>query len=149
MGSYQVRLVFSAVLVAAAVAPWPAWNASAGCAAPSLEVVGTDDLRPTLTRGATVTVSGRSFVDGCNDTGGSSTFGCTSEEEEPVLPHEDISLTITQGDRRWELGTEDAGTADDNQLGQVTWTVTIPADLEPGRALLQADPSEPLPVFVQ
>ncbi|KAA1428771.1 hypothetical protein [Nocardioides antri] len=93
---------------------------------------------------------GRAFVDGCDDTdGSSSTLGCSTPDDEVETPHEDIGLRVTQGARRWELGREDAGTADNNQLGHVSWTVTIPDDLNPGRATLEADNSDPLRIVVR
>lgn len=150
MTSCQVRVAAAGALLAAAIAPWPTWDASAGCVAPYLRVDDARQERPVVNRGASVTVEGRAFVEGCNDTGGSSGFpGCSSQDDEPVLPHEDIGLRITQGDRQWELGREDAGTADDNQLGHVSWTITIPDDLRPGRARLEADASDSLPILVR
>lgn len=150
MTSHQVRVAAAAAVLAATIAPLPTWTASAGCVAPYLRVDDAGEGRPIVFRGASVTVEGRAFVEGCDDTDGSSGFlGCSSHDEEPVLPHEDVLLRITQGDRRWDLGRADAGSADDNQLGQISWTITVPGDLKPGRALLEADASDSLPILVR
>lgn len=148
--SYLVRVTAAATMLTAAITPWPTWTASAGCVAPYLRIDDAREELPIVTRGATVTVEGRAFVEGCNDTGGSSGFlGCSAQEDEPVLPHEDILLRITQGDRQWELGREDAGSADEDQLGHVSWTITIPDGLKRGRARLVADASDSMPILVR
>ncbi len=45
-----------------------------------------------------------------------------------------VALFLRQGHRRWSLGTEDAATTD----GRITWRVTIPDGVRPGRATLLA-----------
>lgn len=150
MTSCKARVTASIALLAAVIALWPIETASACCVAPYLRVEDAREKRPIVSRGASVTVEGRAFVDGCNDTGGSSGFlGCTPQDDEPVVPHDDVALRITQGDRQWELGSEDAGTAADDQLGHVSWTFVVPDDLRPGRARLAADASEPLLILVR
>jgi hypothetical protein len=49
----------------------------------------------------------------------------------------DVTLVIRQGGQEWELGTQDAGTADD-ALGQITWETTLPPEVQPGGAVLVA-----------
>lgn len=101
-----------------------------------------------LARGEQVRVEGRGFVDGCDDTGGGDAFGCTHDEPEPVIPRADVELRLSSGAVQAEnapgvvLGRADAGTADDDRLGQVVWTVVVPTDAPPGRALLDADGAE-------
>ena len=124
----------------------------ASCAAPSIAVPGQDAAagRVVLTRGDEVTVTGRGFADGCNDTGGSSDFGCDSDEE-TVEPLTDVELSVRQGrptPGRTSLAVADAGSAEDGELGQVTWTFTVPETLEPGPATLVTDRSGPLAVRI-
>lgn len=97
-----------------------------------------------LHRGATVTIKGRSFVDGCRDSM-SCSVGCDSCEynEPPEVPMDDVALRLVQGDRAWELGVADAGTADDNQLGWVARTFTVPDGARTGPARLLAEHAEP------
>lgn len=148
MGLPRRRLAFAAALLVTAV-PWPTWDASASCAAPYLQMADTSAGTPVLVRGSSITVEGRAFVDGCNDGGSSDAWGCSSDEGEAEVPMDDVTLRIRQGQREWELGTEDAGTADGNRLGHVAWTTTVPVGLKPGRATLQADGSGPLHVRVR
>ncbi len=76
-------------------------------------------------------------------------WGCsTPDEGETSAPMQDVTLVIRQGSRDWELASEDAGTAADNKLGHISWDVTMPAGLEPGRAVLVADSAQ-LPVVVE
>lgn len=124
------------VLVLLAVSLAPVGGASASCAAPSIDITSSaDELLP----GDTFTVTGSAFVAGCNDgvgtTGGA--FGCSHQDEpEPEIPAEDVRLVLRQGSTRWVLGTEDAGTAETNQLGQITWDVRLPADVRPGKPVV-------------
>ncbi|MGH3424490.1 MAG: hypothetical protein ACRDO8_07170 [Nocardioidaceae bacterium] len=96
--------------------------------------------RPTLVRGEVVAVAGRAFVDGCDDTGGGSTFlGCTHREAgETETPLHDVALTLRQHGRTWRLGRADAGSATEGRLGHVLWKVHVPRELRPGRAVLRA-----------
>lgn len=148
MGSPRKRLALAAGLLVTA-APWPSWDASASCASPYLELPGSHAARPVLVRGSSVTVEGRAFVDGCNDTGGSDAWGCSSDDGETVLPLEGVTLRIRQGQREWELGSEDAGRAEDNKLGHVSWEFTVPKALKPGRATLVADAGQPWRVRIR
>ena len=119
----------------------PVPGGSASCAAPYLQVPGTGGARPVLHRGERVTVEGRAMVDGCNDGGGQTLWGCSTDELEPQVPFTDVVLSVRQHGAHWRLGTADAGTAEGNRLGRVTWSARLPAELEPGRALLVADPA--------
>jgi hypothetical protein len=129
-----------------AMAPFPQPPASASCAAPSIE----DGGHLVLQRGASTTIEGRSFVDGCRDSM-SCSVGCDSCEyaDPPEKPMKDVGLRLVQQGRTWELAVADAGTADDNQLGWVAWTFTVPDDPRPGRARLVADHAEPVRVRVR
>ena len=73
-------MVLMTALVGLAVVPLPTSPASAGCVAPWLSFDGdypASDERVPLMRGEEVTVLGRAFRDGCNDTGSpSGGFGC-------------------------------------------------------------------------
>lgn len=141
----SLALLAGALMVA--TAPWASGTASASCAAPYLRI-GEDDPHPVVQREAPITVQGRAFVLGCNDTG-SSTGGCSAGQDPAEMPMKNVVLSIHQGSREWRLGSADAGTAENNQLGHVTWTVTMPTGLEAGRATLTADGSGPLMVDVQ
>lgn len=135
------------LLLAVALAPYPSAPAAASCAAPELQVAGTSEQPPVLTVGGPVRVTGRSFVDECDDTGGGSVLGC-SEPEVVVNPLSDLTLELRQADRTWQLGTTDAESADDGRLGRAVWRVVVPPDVQPGQARLVAGDSEPLPVTI-
>ncbi len=123
-------------LVLVALSLVPVGTSTASCSGPTISV--GELARPVLTRGASVTVDGRSFVDGCNDQGGGDVFGCREVEPEPVVPLEDVVLRLRQSGRSWDLGTSDAGSAKDNRLGHIAWEGRVPADVRPGRATLVA-----------
>lgn len=129
-------------MLAVAVLPIPTGaSASASCASPYL-FIDQGDRTASLAPGSSVSVQGRAFVRGCDDTGSVSAgaFGCESAERRtPTPPMRDVALVLKQGKSRWELGAEDAGAAQDNKLGHIAWQVTMPADLRPGRAVLIAD----------
>ena len=135
-------------LLAVVLAPFPAAPVSASCAGASFE--GIDRL--VLVRGETATVEGRHFVDGCRDTMScSGVGGCQSCEydEPPEVPMQDVVLELRQDGRSWRLGTADAGTAEEQRLGHVTWTVALPDGVQPGRARLVADTAQPVRVRVR
>jgi hypothetical protein len=98
-----------------------------------------------------VSVDGRGFVDGCQDsTSCSGAGGCSRcSEDPPPQPLRDVALELQQGGRTWHLGTADAGAADEQRLGQVTWTFAVPDGVHPGRARLAADGAMPVPVRVR
>ncbi|WP_121253659.1 hypothetical protein [Nocardioides ferulae] len=141
-----------AVMLAAAVAPFPQQPAAASCAAPSLEVPGAARTPVVLHAGERVTVTGRGFVEGCDDTGGGSVLGCSGGDEgETEEPMSDVELVLLHGrptPTQVSLAVADAGTADDGRLGQVTWTFTVPADQPLGPAVLKTEGSEPLRVRI-
>jgi hypothetical protein len=134
------------IMLALAVAPFPETPASASCAAPTLE----GSQRLVLERGATVTVEGDYFVDGCRDAiGCSEGLGCDHcTDEPPPRPMEDVGLQLVQGRRTWNLGVADAGAAGD-QLGWVTWTFVVPAGAKPGSARLLPEHGETLKVRIR
>jgi hypothetical protein len=143
-------LALVAASVAVALAPFPPFSASASCAAPYLK--GTEDL--VLQPGTEVTIQGRAFVHGCQDSMGCEEgFGCDDDDCEydgpEVEPMEDVVLRLVQRGHTWQLDVADSGVADDNQLGWVTWTFTVPADVEAGPAKLVADESGPVRIRVQ
>ena len=126
-------------------------SAPAGCVGPELRVrdAAAETTEPgaatdqpprvvTLRAGQQVSVRGRYFFVGCNDTGTST--GCSSTDPEPMPPAKDVDLTITQGDRSWVLGTADAGPAKGSY--RVRWDVQLPVELEVGDATLTARDTE-------
>lgn len=116
-------------LVLLAVAPYPSGPAAASCAAPLLSNL--DDVD--LTRGATVTVEGRGFVDGCRDSMSCPAFGCGECEwnDPPPAPLSEVRLELRQQGRSWDLGVADA-----DESGAISWTFVVPGDARPGRARL-------------
>jgi hypothetical protein len=131
-------------LLGLAVAPFPQPPASASCAAPYIEV----GQRLVLNRGATTTVRGVAFVDGCQDSMGcSAMLACNHcEYDEPTpKPLQDLTLRLRQGDRTWNLANADAETAG----GRVTWTFDLPIGVEPGPAKLLPDAGDTLRVRVR
>lgn len=130
-------LALVAMLLALAVAPFPGSPAAASCVGPYLDGVDGDVVEAR----ATMTVEGRAFVDGCRDTMSCTGFlGCSSCEwnDPPPTPMTDVELRLEQGGRSWSLGTADARSADD-EVGWVTWQVTLPDDVRRGRARLVTD----------
>ena len=129
--------------------PYPTSPAVASCAAPYLKL----DDEQVLERGAAMTVEGRAFVDGCQDSMGceSSSFGCEecTYDEPPEEPMEDVVLHLVQGERTWELDVADAGSAEDNHLGWVTWTFQLPAEVERGPARLVPDGGQSVRITVR
>jgi hypothetical protein len=132
-------------LLGVAAAPLPGPPASASCAAPYLDVARSSELE----RGASRTVEGRGFVDGCQDSEACS-VGCAScESDDPAeTPMEGVGLRLVQGQRSWLLDVADAGTAADGELGLVAWTFEVPAAARPGRARLVPDGGEAVLVRV-
>ena len=133
-------------MLALTITPVPLGSAVASCAAPSLVVEGTQG-RPVIDQAMDLTVDGRAFVRGCDDTGAVTVnaFGCESSEQRGrTTPMRNVRLLLQQDDKRWVLGAEDAGADDvgsgaDGQLGNITWRVRVPADVEAGPAVLVAD----------
>lgn len=136
----------------------PAWDrASASCAAPSLEVVGQQGVSAVVLRpGEEITVRGRHFLDGCNDTGpGESDMGCSGSDEaanDRVPSMEDVELFIQHGSTKVsqiKVGQADAGTADTDRYGRIEWTFRVPMQLPSGPAVIMASSSEPLDVTIR
>lgn len=92
-------------------------------------------------------MDGRAFVNGCDDVGSVSTFGCSSREEPEQTSLSDVRLVIRQDGQRLDLATEDAGLAENHQMGQITWDVRLPSGLRPGPAALTAAAAK-LPVTI-
>jgi len=141
-------LILVTAMLGAAVSPFPQTPASASCAAPYLEV----SRQLVLERGATLTIEGRAFVDGCQDVMGCSTgWGCDSckYDDPPPTPIVDVGLRLVQRGRSWTLGEADAQTAETNDMGRVTWTFEVPAAAKPGPAQLLADQAEPVRIKIR
>ena len=131
-------------LLGLSVAPFPQAPASASCAAPYIKA----GQRLVLEQGATTTVKGVAFVDGCQDTMTCSAVpGCSQcEYDEPAPePLQDLTLRLRQGDRTWKLDQADAETAG----GRVTWRFVLPAGVNPGPAKLLPDTGDSLRVRVR
>ncbi|GAA4367588.1 hypothetical protein GCM10023146_12190 [Nocardioides caricicola] len=156
MGMRAPFLVLITALLGLALVPYPGSPAAASCAGPTLAIEGHDDgRRIPLVPGEEVTVTGRGFSTGCDDTGSQSvTPSCSGDdvgEEGKSEPMSDIELVVLQGKQTPEqisLAVADAGSAEDNELGQVTWTFVVPSTLSPGPAVLETVESEPLRVRI-
>lgn len=146
------RLLAAVVLLGLATAPFPQPPAHAECAGPTLKVQGMEEEPALLHRGEQVTVMGRGFVNGCDDTGGGSGFGCSGNDDGEIeSPMVNIELVLLQGQptmKQTSLALSDAGTAADGQLGWGTWTFTVPTHQPLGRAVLKTEGSSPLPIRV-
>ena len=125
-------LLLVAGLLGLAVAPFPPAPAMASCAAPSL--TGVDAL--VLSPGERATVTGSSFMDGCQDSGScSGVLACQSCDYGPEpAPSENVELVLRQRGHHWDLGTVDADTR-----GRATWNFAVPDGVRPGRARIVAD----------
>ncbi|MSW71418.1 MAG: hypothetical protein F2829_15335 [Actinobacteria bacterium] len=133
-----VTLVAVVVLV-----PLPVDSASADCATGVLQF---DDGRTQLSvvPGEVVTLTSAGYVKGCDD-GGDRDVGCSAPLHE--RPREDIELRLRQGGEERPLATVDAQNEGDD-VGLVSWTVTIPVDAIAGRATFVPDGGQPLTVRV-
>jgi len=125
-------------LIGVGVAFVPMGGATASCAAASLEV-GSGATPPRLSVGSEISVDGQSFVNGCDDGGSQSVLGCSTSEGEQETPRSDVTLVIRQDGREFKLGTENAGVAADNELGQISWEAILPPGVRPGPAVLNAE----------
>lgn len=144
----RASLLLIATLFGVAAVPFPQPPASASCAAPYLKATGL----LVLERGETVTIEGRSFIDGCRDSMTcSGVLGCDSCEydDPPPTPMRDVGLRLVQRDRTWRLAVSDAQTADSNHLGWVSWTFDVPAGARPGPAKLLPGQSEPVRIQIR
>lgn len=139
-------LLLGALMAGLLVAPFPPPTATGSCVPPTVEL-GKDTV---LTPGGSASVKGSAFKEGCNDTGGCTSFlGCEDCHEEPEVPYDDIELRLRQGGHTWTLGVADAGSAADSELGQVEWTFLVPRAARPGRATLLTDYSDPLRIRIR
>lgn len=66
--------------------------------------------------------------------GPSLAVGATAD---PGQPPSAPALSLTRGDRRWEVGTADA--TDREQQYAISWTVVVPNDVDVGTATLRAE----------
>ena len=136
----RVRRLLSLAGLAAVLVAVPTGTASGSCAGPAIETAGA---ATPLGEGGPLVVRGSGFLDGCDDSRGTSTgLGCSAPRREPVTPQRAVHLELRQGDQRFDLGTADAATD-----GSVVWRVTLPERLDTGPATLVADDAE-LPVSV-
>lgn len=108
---------------------------SASCAAPQLRLVGAGRTEPpVVTAGSEVTLAGRYYVDGCNDTG-------QHTASQPLT----VTLLLLRGDSVAQLGKVQAH----GELGTFRTTVRIPTDFPAGKARVTGDvPQNPLIVIV-
>jgi hypothetical protein len=140
------RLLLLVLAIAAITVPAPQDVASASCVAPTLHIGDAD--RPVVERGSRLAVDGDFFLNGCGDAVGvSEGAGCSGPhvQREEVRPMTDITLSIRQSGHVWTLATAAAAT----EAGRVSWSVTIPRRLQPGRAILVADQAQRLRVVVR
>jgi hypothetical protein len=146
------RLLLAVAMVTVGLGLFAPTSAPASCVGPRIAVPGAATLTPSaeptdgrvvptvrLSPGQPITVEGRWFFNGCNDTGGGG--GCSGPDRpDPEKPARDVRLTLTQGSRHWTLGTADA--AGPSREYAVRWRVRLPADLAPGGATLTARTAE-------
>ena len=140
-------LLLIATLLGLAALPLPQTPASASCAAPYLKV----SERLVLERGETMTIEGRSFADGCQDSMScSGALGCDSckYDDPPPVPLDDVGLRLVQRGRTWTVAVADAGTAESNRLGWVEWTFEVPVDARRGPAKLFPEHAEAVPIEI-
>lgn len=129
-----VRRLVLVVLLGLLASPYPQQSATASCAGPSLE-----EQPAVLARGATLTVTGSFFVDGCQDSMSCDARpGCSScEDDAPApVPLVGVTLELRQRGQTWVLGT---AAADD--AGRIAWSVELPTGVRPGSARLWTDES--------
>jgi hypothetical protein len=144
------RVVGLCVVIAAlALAPYPSSPSVAGCVAPQLSIGGDQSSREhriELRRGDQVTVDGRFFHEGCDDTGGGDAFGCSADEPEQEIPLDDVELLLLENPASTnEIGL---GITDADDESRTSWTFTVPLDVPVGRAVLRAAFSDPLYVVI-
>ncbi|HSX67466.1 hypothetical protein [Nocardioides sp.] len=133
--------LLTATLVPATTAT-TAVRAAADCAAPMLDVTPSTELPRT----AEVTVTGRYFKDGCQDTGVCTGYlGCQRCDYGPEpKPQQDLTLKLRQDGRTWALATTDA---DDS--GKASWTFRLPPGVDEGPARLTIDSAYAEPAVVR
>jgi hypothetical protein len=94
------------------------------CAAPELAVTPTK-----MAPGGRITITGTAFQDGCNDN-----YANGRSLDPPARPLRNITISLVQRDKTWKLATIDQAKPDST----FTITPTIPADVSPGTAGIQA-----------
>ncbi|MBB2893557.1 hypothetical protein [Flexivirga oryzae] len=111
---------------------------AASCAAPQVLLPGSKTNLPVVHPGETVTVTGRYFLDTCNDTNPS-----LGPAPKPVAAH----LVLRHGTRTVRLGSVQSH----GELGTFRTTIRIPTDFPTGRATLvsQDPPSSALKLTVK
>ena len=132
------RLLLVAILGGLVALPAGHDPAVAGCVGPRLVEPAAAGGVPAVPEGRAFTVDGEAFGGtACNDTGSGNGNGlaCHRGEEEPDPLLVDVRLLLRQGGRTWELGEADAADG-----GRISWDVTVPDDVPPGRAVLVAEP---------
>ena len=77
-------------------------------------------------------------------------LGCDSctYDDPPPVPMGDVSLRLQQRNRTWDLGVADAGSAENNHLGWVSWTFELPAGVRSGPATLLPEHAQPVRIRV-
>jgi hypothetical protein len=60
-----------------------------------------------------------------------------------------VHLRLVQQGHSWNLAVADAGSANAEELGRVSWTFELPAGVAPGRASLVPDHSQAVPVQIR
>ncbi len=136
------RALVLGACVSLLVVPWSSSHAARTCEQPTLVIEGAPGGVVALRRGQEITVTGRNFVD-CGGGGGGPFPGCGRAEPpaEPA-PLTGVELELVGGRvtrREVTLGVADAGTAAQDRLGEISWTVQIPERQAQGPALLQAE----------
>lgn len=120
----RIRLVLAAAVVLAALGGVE--GATADCIGPEIEVQ-PKTVRP----GERIVITGSSFLATCNDT---ASGGCFSSGEPPKnLPMRNIRIDLVTRDLVTPLGVADA-----NDSFRWRQTVTLPADLQAGEAIVRA-----------
>lgn len=143
----RTSLLLIATLLGLATMPFPQTPASASCAAPYVNVPD----RLVLQRGATVTIRGRAFVNGCRDHQVcTESLGCESckYDEPPPTAMGDVGLRLAQRGHTWTLGKADAESSE-NHLGWTSWTFVVPNGVKPGPARLLPEHARPMRVLIR
>jgi hypothetical protein len=60
-----------------------------------------------------------------------------------------VTLRLVQGDHSWDLASVDAGSADADHLGWVSWTFDLPAGVVPGPAELAPDNAQAVRITIR
>jgi len=140
----RIAVPMVALLAASGLGLFAPGTAGASCAGPTIVSI-TPEARPAATPsgqtrpvvlhpGEAITVTGRGFIDGCNDTPGP---GCMGGGAVTQKAAHDVALVLNRSGSGTRLGQANAG---DPATGySIEWQVTLPTDLPPGSAQLTAD----------